>query len=234
MSIRFSLHHTHGRGDVGIIAADCGANVLLTCKSIDSGIETYPANPRKQSFHPGMGCAVRRGMRSFTAVVKVAADIATGNSGVSHEGNHDVSKILTYALPRAKRILDRRIDCSAFLYVAETSIHSRCDVPQECQGTSSLPFSRSDLHCQLFKLWRGTRKMTGHQHVPVVFFFDELFQFLPPIVVLDFWNRGLGVDIYQGVGDDGQLAVTGRQVEVVDKIAVGIGVAKNPRPRIDR
>ena len=76
--------------------------------------------------------------------------------------------------------------------------------------------------------------MTRHQHVPVIFFFDEFFQFLPRFVLHDFRNRWLGVDIYQSVGDDGELAVTGRQVEVVDKIAVGIGIAKNPGARIYR
>src|ERR1700676_2391664 len=87
LSIRFALHHAHGRGHVGIIASDGGANVLFAGKSIDGGIETYPANVREKRFHPSVGGTVRRRMRGFTAVVKVAADIATRNSGVSHEGN---------------------------------------------------------------------------------------------------------------------------------------------------
>jgi hypothetical protein len=38
-------------------------------------------------------------MRIFTAVVKISADIAAGNSGISNECDHDVGKILTDALP---------------------------------------------------------------------------------------------------------------------------------------
>jgi hypothetical protein len=76
--------------------------------------------------------------------------------------------------------------------------------------------------------------MTGHQHVPVIFFLDELFQITPPFVVHELGNRGLSVNIYQSVRDDGELAMAGRQVKVVHQIAIGIGIAKNAGSRIDR
>ena len=76
--------------------------------------------------------------------------------------------------------------------------------------------------------------MTRHQHVPAIFFLDDAFQLRPPCIVHGFGNRGLSVNIYQGVRDDRELPVAGRQVEVVDQIAVGIGIAKNTGPRIDR
>src|ERR1700691_291658 len=41
-----SHHHTHGGWNVGIIAADCGANVPLACEAINCRIETYPAHTR--------------------------------------------------------------------------------------------------------------------------------------------------------------------------------------------
>src|ERR1035438_908783 len=80
----------------------------------------------------------------------------------------------------------------------------------------------------------GRKKMTRHQHVPVIFFLDELFQITPPFVVHELGNRGLSVNIYQSVRDDCELAMAGRQVEVGHQIAVGIGIAKNPGARIDR
>src|ERR1700730_11875155 len=76
--------------------------------------------------------------------------------------------------------------------------------------------------------------MNGHQHVPIILFLHELLQFLPPSVLHDFGNRWLRLNIHQSVRDDGELGMTGRQVEVVDKIAIGIGVAKNPGARIYR
>src|ERR1700674_3925980 len=99
LSARFSLHHAPCGGDIGIIAAGCCSNVLLTCELIYCRIETYPTQPWEQCFHPCMGCAVRRRMRIFGTVVKVPADVATGDPGISHECDHDVSKILTHALP---------------------------------------------------------------------------------------------------------------------------------------
>jgi hypothetical protein len=44
----------------------------------------------------------------------------------------------------------------------------------------------------------------------------------------------LNVNIYQSVRDDSELAMAGRQVEVVHKIAIGIGIRKNAGSRIDR
>ena len=99
LSVRLSLHHAHSGRDIVIIAAGCSANVLLPHQSIYRRIETYPAQPWEQGFHPCVGCAVRRRMRNFGAVVKVPADLATGNPGIPRECDHDMSKILTHALP---------------------------------------------------------------------------------------------------------------------------------------
>ena len=99
LSVRFSFHHAHGGWNVGVIATDCGANVLLGRESINCRIETYPANPWEKSFHPRMRRAVRLRMCIFAAVAKVSTNIATGNPGISHKCDHNVSKILTHALP---------------------------------------------------------------------------------------------------------------------------------------
>src|ERR1039457_3179848 len=76
--------------------------------------------------------------------------------------------------------------------------------------------------------------MTWHQHVPVIFFFDELFQISPHFVVHELGNRGLSINIYQSVRDDRELAMAGRQVEGGYQIAIGIVIAKNAGSRIDR
>ena len=234
LRVRFSLHHADGGWNVRIIATDCGANVPLTYEPINRRIETYPANAGEKGFHPGMRIAVRRGMRIFASVVKVSTDIATGNFGISNKCDHDMSKILAYTLSRPKGMLNRRAYRGSFLDVAKTSMHTGGKILQKCQRTSSIPFSRADFLCQLVKLRRWARKMTRHQHVPVIFFLDELFQITPAFVVHELGNRGLGVNIYQSVRDDRELAMTGRQVEVVHKIAIGIGIAKNAGSRIDR
>src|ERR1700733_13805038 len=76
--------------------------------------------------------------------------------------------------------------------------------------------------------------MAWHQHVPVIVFLDQLFQVLPCFIPHELWNRGLSVDIYQSVRNDGELVMTRRQVEVVHKIAVGIGITENPGAGIYR
>ena len=76
--------------------------------------------------------------------------------------------------------------------------------------------------------------MTRHQHVPIVFFLDKLFQVFPSFVVHELRNRRLSFKTYQSVRDNREVAMPGRQVEVVHEIAVGIRVAKNPGSRIDR
>src|ERR1019366_3477026 len=131
-------------------------------------------------------------------------------------------------------LLNRRTYRGAFLDVAKTAMHTGGKILQKCQRAPSVPFRRADLFCQLFKLWGWARIMTRHQHVPVISFLDQLFQFIPPFVVHGFGSRGLNVNIYQSVRDDGELAMAGRQVEVVHQIAIGIGIAKNAGSRIDR
>src|ERR1700690_4452459 len=108
LRVRFSLHHAHCGWDIGIIAADCGANVPLTYEPIHRRIETYPANAGEKGFHPDMRSAARRGLRIFADTVKGSTDIATRNFGISNECDHDMSKILTYPLSQPKRLLNRR------------------------------------------------------------------------------------------------------------------------------
>src|SRR5208282_6595392 len=234
LRVRFSLHHAHCGWNARIITTDGGANVLLTREAINRRIETYPANAGEKGFHPGMGSAVHRGVSIFAAVVKVSTDIATGNFGISNQCDHDMSKILTYTLSRPQGMLNRRSYRGASLDVAKTAMHTGGKILEKCQRASSIPFRRADLLCQLFKLRRRARKMTRHQHVPVIFFLDELFQMTPPFVVHGRENRGLNVNIYQSVRDDSELTMAGRQVKVVHKIAIGIGIAKNAGARIDR
>src|SRR5450755_1029772 len=225
LRVSFSLHHAHGGRNAGIIATDCGANVPLTHEPINRRIETYPATAGEKGFHPGMRSAVRRGMRIFAAAVKVSTDIATRNFGISTECNHDMSKILTYTLSQPKGMLNRRTYRSALLDVVKTAMHTGGKILEKCQRASAIPFRRADLLCQLFQLRGWARKMTRHQHVPVIFSLDELFQITPPFVVHELGNRGLSVNIYQSVRDDGELAMAGRQIEVVHQIAIGIGIA---------
>src|SRR5258706_15248364 len=76
--------------------------------------------------------------------------------------------------------------------------------------------------------------MTWHQHVPVIVFLDGPFEVSPAFIVHGLGNRRLVLDIYQSVGDDGELAMAGRQGEMVHKIAIGVGMAKNAGARINR
>jgi hypothetical protein len=99
LGLGFPLHHPHRGWNVRIIATDCSANVLLTREFVNGWIETHPAPPREQCFDPCMGRAVGRGMCILRAVIKVPTDVATRNPGIPDECDHDVSKILTHALP---------------------------------------------------------------------------------------------------------------------------------------
>src|ERR1700683_3574179 len=76
--------------------------------------------------------------------------------------------------------------------------------------------------------------MARHQHVPVIFFLHQFFQITPRFVIHVLGDRRLSVDIDQRVRDDRELAMAGRQVEVVHEISIGIGIAKNAGSWIDR
>src|ERR1017187_5513464 len=217
LRVRFSLHSTHCRRNVGRIATDGGANVPLTYEPISRRIETYPAHAGEKSFHPGMRSAFRRG-HILAAVVNVSTDIATGNVGISNQCDHDMNEILTYSLSRPKGMLNRQTPRRAFLHVAKAAMHTGGKILQKCQRAPSVSLCRADLFCQLFKLWGWARIMTRHQHVPVIFFLDDVFQISPPFVIHEHGNRGLTVNIYQSVRDDRELIMAGRQVEVVNQI----------------
>src|ERR1035438_8168487 len=177
--------------------------------------------------------AFRRG-HIFAALVNVSTDIATGNVSISNQFDHDMNEILTYSLSRPKSMLNRQTPRRAFLHVAKTAMHTGGKILQKCQRAPAISFCRADLFCQLFKLWGWAGIMTRHQHVPVIFFLDDLFQISPPFVIHEHGNRGLTVNIYQSVRDDRELVMAGRQVEVVHQIAMGIGITENADSRVDR
>ena len=52
LGLSFSLHHAHSWGNIGIIAADGGTNVLLAREPVGCGIETNPAHAGKQGLGP--------------------------------------------------------------------------------------------------------------------------------------------------------------------------------------
>src|SRR5450432_671752 len=233
LRVGFSLHSTHCGRNVGRIATDCGPNVPLPYEQVSRRIETYPAHAWEKSFHPCMRSAFRRG-HIFAALVNVSTDVATGNFGISNQCDHDMNEILTYSLSGAKGMLNRQTRRRAFLQVAKTVMHTGGNILQKCQRAPSVSFRRADFSCQLFELRRWARIMTRHQHVPVVFFLDDQFQIGPPFVAYGFGKGGLSVNIYQSVRDDGELAMPGRQVEVVHQVAIGIGISKDAGSRIDR
>src|SRR5690242_16338455 len=90
----------------------------------------------------------------FRAGVEVSTYVAAGDSGISDQSDHDVGKILAYALPRLKGVFNRRIDSSTFLHIFKAAVDSGSDVPEERQGASPFPFVGSDLAGQLRKLRR--------------------------------------------------------------------------------
>src|ERR1700690_945535 len=185
LRVRFSLHSTHGGRNVGRIATDCGANVPLPYELIRCRIETYPAHAGEKSFHPCIRSAFRR-WHIFAAVVNVSTDIATGYVCISNQCDHDMNEILTYSLSRPKGMFNRQTRRRAFLQVAKTAMHPGGNILQKCQRAPSVPFRRADFFCQLFKLWGWARIMTRHQHVPAIFFLDDVFQISPPCIVHGF------------------------------------------------
>ena len=52
LGLSFSFHHAHSWGNIGIIAPDGGANVLLAREPAGCGIETNPAHAGKQGLRP--------------------------------------------------------------------------------------------------------------------------------------------------------------------------------------
>jgi len=145
LRVSFSLHHAHRRWNIGVIAANGGANMFVICEPVYRRIKAEPADSRKKRFHPGMGGAIGGRMRILAAMIEVSADVATGNSGIPDEGNHNVSKILADTLPRLERMFNRRIYCRAFFYIAKTAINAGAGIQKECQGTPAFSFARSNL-----------------------------------------------------------------------------------------
>ena len=63
--------------------------------------------------------------------------------------------------------------------------------------------------------------------------FDKLLQTAPVVIVSEIRDRWLSVDIYQYIGDDRELFVLCRQIEMMDQVAIGVGVAEDADAWID-
>ena len=68
-----------GGRDVGVIAADGGADVAIAGDEVVGGIETDPAEFGEEGLDPGMGGGAFGAILVGVAVIEIAADVAAGN-----------------------------------------------------------------------------------------------------------------------------------------------------------
>ena len=54
-TVSFATEDAVGRGDIGIVAAHCSADVTMMCDEIVGGIEADPAQMGNERFNPCMG-----------------------------------------------------------------------------------------------------------------------------------------------------------------------------------
>jgi len=96
-----------GRGHVGIVAADGGADVAMMGDEVVGGVEAHPAQVGQEHIDPGVSGVRGGAVVILAAAVEVAGDVAGGDADMAQEGDHGVGKVLANALAADDGLIDR-------------------------------------------------------------------------------------------------------------------------------
>ena len=112
-----------GGGNVGVVAADGGANVAVAGDEIVGGVEANPAELGQKCLDPGVGCGALGAVFVGVTVVEIAADIAAGDLQLgADERDHDVGEILADAGLGGEGVLDGRVSLGGLRLVVEVFV----------------------------------------------------------------------------------------------------------------
>jgi hypothetical protein len=145
-----------------------------------------------------------------------------------------VREILADPLARAEAGLDRRVDRRALAHVGERVVDAGADVAHQRQRVAAVRLVEPELAGQRVEQRRAARVLARHQHLPEIAFADDAGEIRPGGGRQRRRQLRHRFEVDQRVGDDRQLAVVLRQVEVVHLVAEMILERKDPGPRVDR
>jgi len=166
-------------------------------------------------------------------VEQVAADVAAWNADAPRQSDHDVRKILANPLPAFERVIDGRIHARALGNIGDLAIQRGVEVQHQMQWIAP-PGLLARFHAELlrepFQQLAGLSKVAGHQHLDVVAGRDHLIQLGPGRFAQRLGQRQHGLHVHQRVGDDRELLVPPRDIEVMDRVAKIVPIGLHTRP----
>ena len=105
--------------NVGVVAADRGADVPVMRDQIVGGIDANPSQMRQERFDPGVRRVGGRAVVVLAAAIQIARDVARGNADMAQQRDHGVGEVLADAFAAHDGFVDRRVDARGARHVIE-------------------------------------------------------------------------------------------------------------------
>ncbi len=227
---RQSAIQTLRRRNIEIIPSHRTTNMVILHQPLVGRVETHPAEARNQRLHPGVR-GLRRQRPLFRNIARrhIPGHIPARDPQHPHQRDHDVRKVLAYALARPQRIINRGIHTRRTRLVNEVLEDAHLDLPQHRHRiiTAHHMQLRRQFHQQRTRL----RIVAWHQHFPIVVARHRLVDLVPHVrtYLLRPGRERLHFD--QRRCGDSQILVPRRNIEVMHDVAEVVVILKHARPR---
>jgi len=221
-----------GGWDVGVVAANGGADVAVAGDEPVGGVEADPAELGEECLDPGVGGRVGGAVVVRLAVVEVAADVAAGDAELRpDQGDHDVGEVLADAHATGERDVDGGVDLGGLWDVVEEVVDLLVELLEDEQGIVAA--ADVELVGEEVERGRGGGELGGEEHLGVVAVGDHVVQLDPGVGGEEGGNLVARLDLDEGFGDDDELAVLAGDVEVMDMVGEVIAIAEDAAARAD-
>ncbi len=214
--------------DVGVVAADGGADVTFAGDEPVGGVEADPAELGDEDLDPGVGGggAGAVGFGVGDAVGEVSGDVAAGDSELGpNEGDHDVGEVLADAFAGFEGVVDGGVDVGGAGDVVEVAEDALVELMEEHEGVVAA--TDIEVEGELVEERGGGAELGGEEELPVVAFGDDGVEVGPGVGGEEAGDLEGGLDFDEGLGDDDELAVLAGDVEVVDVVAEVVAVGED-------
>ena len=153
-----------GGRDVGVVAADGGADVAIAGDEVVGGIEADPAEFGRKASTQAWVAELSERSWCVVAVVEVAADVAAGDAELgADQRDHDVGEILADAGLGGEREVDGRVGLGGLRFVVEVFVELLVELWRTLSGSSRRRTSRC-LPRSSSSGWTG--ELAGEEHLP--------------------------------------------------------------------
>ena len=210
--------------NVGVVAADGGADVPVVGDQVVGGVEAHPAQMRQQHIDPGVGGIRRRAVVVLAAAIEIAGNVAGGNAHMAQQGNHGVGKILADTFAADDGFINGRVDARGAGHVFEVIEEPLVQFLHQHQRIVAAGYAHLLGQQDQRRSFHG--KGRGQQHLPVIAGLDQLIESAPGIGSEKAGNVGHCLLLHDRLGDDDQLIVLAGNIEMLHVVAQMIAIAE--------